>query len=157
MKLGRESTNFEDKTVPRGLDLIKTQIGQYLYKHGYVNGANKLPYNPNVQPYNPDNYVPVDKNGRRSDLDWDSNKNIPGMSLMAPSHAANDQMAKKMGFKNADVATAYYRKQQEMRRGPVDGASASSGSLLDQIFALHPAVLLKGVLQKMDQAGVGKE
>lgn len=146
-----ESKNFKDDTNPSGMQVIKNMIGQFLYTHGVTKGANGKMFDPNTRAWQPGDTVPVDKSGRRSDIDWDSNKGMVPL-LTQPTHQNNDIQARKMGFKDAATATAYYRKQREMRTGPAGGASASSGSLLDQIFAIHPSVLLNGVLDKWNKA-----
>lgn len=155
-----ESKNYEDQTNPTGLTYLKGQISQYLLKHGWMNDATGHPYTPGgfgggVTPF------PIGADGRRSDIDWGSNKNIPGapqgvMSAPQRMQNANDQMAQKMGFSNAAQATAYYQKQQQMRTGPAGDASASSGgSWLDQQLAkipIHPSYLLGHVLSAWNKA-----
>jgi hypothetical protein len=152
-----ESTNTTDDIHPGWGQYLKTQVGAFLLKHGIVNNAAghpyQTPYNPSMGPQ-----VPLNANGQRSDIDWNSNQNLPGVaqSFMAAHNASqnpNDAMAKKLGFKDAATAAAYYQKQQEMRTGPAGGASASSGgSLLDRVLAIHPAVMLGHVLDAWNKA-----
>lgn len=147
----RESKNFVDDTNPGVLQALKNHIGLYLLKHGVVKNAGGGAYQ---EPWNPSmgSQVPIDAQGRRSDIDWDSNKGMVNM-LLSPQKS-NDHLAKKMGFKDAATALAYKQKQDAMRHGPVEGPSASSGSWLDQILALHPTTLLNHVAKKMDDAGL---
>lgn len=158
----RESTNYQDGTNPTGLTYLKGQISQYLLKHGWINDAMGHPYTPGgfgggVTPF------PIGPDGRRSDIDWNSNKNIPGapqglMSAPQRMQNSNDQMARNMGFTSAAQATAYYQKQQQMRTGPVgDATPASSGgdSWLSQQLAkipIHPSYLLGHVLDAWNKA-----
>lgn len=151
-----ESKNTTDDVHPGWGQYLKTQVGAFLLKHGVVNNAAGQPYqtpwNPSMGPQ-----VPVNANGQRADIDWAGNKNLPGVpqSFMAAHSAgnSNDAMAKKLGFHDAATAAAYYQKQQAMRTGPVPPASASSGgSLLDRVFAIHPAVMLGHVLDAWNKA-----
>lgn len=158
-----ESTNYVDNTNPTGLAALKNYVGTWLYTHGVVNGAGGKPYNPQVpigtpfggQPRN----VPIGPDGRRSDIDWGSNASIPGGSVGLASGGGqqqqNDAMARRMGFKDAATAAAYYQKQQQMRSSNPP-ATSGSGSAFQQLFAMHPSVLLGHVLDKWNQATGGQ-
>lgn len=156
-----ESKNFQDKTVPHGVDYLKTIVGNYLYRHGYGTGANGRKWDPSMDgpALPPMNHLPVDDQGRRADIDWGSNAGMPGASLMG-GITNPDAMARKLGFKNAAQAAAYYQKQREQASAPArvssgsaGEASASSGSLLDRVAAIHPKVLLGHVLDAFGKAG----
>lgn len=67
-----------------------------------------------------------------------------------------EAVARKMGFKDAKTAEAYYKRQREMQTGPAGGPTASSGSLLDTAFAWHPKVLFEHILSKFNKA-TGKQ
>lgn len=156
-----QSTNFEDRTGgSTGFQHVKDVIGDYLYRHQIVKGANGKIFDP-VQADAYDKMrrsgwtsasgyrVPLDKAGRRADIDWGSNAGISPLMAAAPSP---DQMARNMGFKNAAQALAYKRKQDEMRIGPAGGSPrASYGSLLDQALTIHPSKLLSSVLDKWNK------
>jgi hypothetical protein len=65
----------------------------------------------------------------------------------------NDALARERGFPSAEAMKAYYAKQQQRITSPDNaGTSASSGSLLDRMFAVHPAYLLKSILDKWNKA-----
>jgi hypothetical protein len=154
----RASTNYVDDTNPTGLTALRNYIGKFLYTHGIVNGAGGKPYNPAVPigtPFGgqPQDQVPIGPDGRRSDIDWKSNDSVPGVGLMsaATGHRSNDALARSHGFRDAATMSAYYQKQQEMRTGPPVGA-AQGDSWLQQLFAIHPAVMLQHVADKLNQA-----
>jgi hypothetical protein len=150
--------NFEDRTGgSKGFQAIKDKIGLYLYHNGFTQGADKKYFNPEqAEAYDRMRNTPMpklDAQGRRADIDWGSNAGMSPLMSAAPSPEA---LAKRAGFKNAAQALAWKRKQIEMNSnsGPAGRASAASpgSSLLDQMFAIHPSVMLKGVLDKMNKA-----
>lgn len=160
MRGQRESTNYEDDTHPTGLKALRNYVGQFLYTHGIVNGAGGKPYDPNVPigtPFGgqPQAQVPIGPDGRRSDIDWGSNDKLPGVGFMgaaaAPSHHSNDALARSRGFPDAATMSAYIAKQQAARTG-TSGGPTQGGSMLQQLFSLHPSVLLGHVLDKWNQA-----
>jgi hypothetical protein len=74
-------------------------------------------------------------------------------ALLGQKPDPNDALARSKGFPDAATMRAYYQKQQERITSPdTAGTSASSGSLLDRIFSIHPSYLLKHVLDRWNQA-----
>jgi hypothetical protein len=88
----------------------------------------------------------VDAQGRRADIDWDSNSRIP---MLASAPQSMDSMARKRGFKSAQQMADFYQRQRE--RTGQNGAQ-QGGSMLEQLFAIHPTVLLNHVLEKWNEA-----
>lgn len=162
MHLGREreSTNFEDDTSPTGANALRNYVGSWLYTHGVTNGAGGKPYNPQVPIGTPfggnSTPVPIGPDGRRSDIDWGSNARMPQGFMGAATQQSNDAMARKMGFKDAATASAYYQKQQEMRSSNPPASSGDSGGSFQQLFAIHPSVLLGHVLDRWNEATGGQ-
>lgn len=113
-----ESKNFQDDTAPSGLQYVKNVIGNYLYKHQYVRGANKQYYDPNQDAaYHASRNQPMpqlDAQGRRADIDWGSNSQIPGA---AP-------LLSQLTQPTSPTATP----------NPAAQPSASSGGLLDRLM-----------------------
>jgi hypothetical protein len=155
LKGQRQSTNFVDETSPTGLTALRNAVGEFLYTHGITNGAGGRPYDPNVPigtPYGGNApSVPVDAQGRRADIDWDSNKRLPMMA--ADTHQSNDKFARSHGFKDAATMAAYWRHQQQMRAGgDAPSQPLSRQEWFKQLFAVHPMVLLQHVADKIGDA-----
>lgn len=154
MKLSgvRESTNFVDETNPTGLTALRNYVGNFLYTHGITKGAGGRYYDPNVPIGTPfggnSTPVPVDAQGRRADIDWDSNSRLPMFAGVSAPRRSNDALARSRGFKSAAQMSNFYQRQRE-RTAP---AQPQSGSMMQQLFAIHPSVLLGHVLDKWNAA-----
>lgn len=76
-------------------------------------------------------------------------------ALLGNKPDPNDAYARSQGFHDAATMQAYMQKRQQMLTGTSGGPSASSGSLLDSLhsaLAIHPAFLLKSILDKWNAA-----
>lgn len=96
-----ESKNFQDDTNPTGLQYVKNVIGNYLYKHQWVRGANRQYYNPEQdaawQQARNTPMPKLDAQGRRADIDWGSNAAIPGAAPLYSSPTATPSPAASPG------------------------------------------------------------
>jgi hypothetical protein len=147
----RASTNYVDDTQQTGLQGLKTKLGAFLLQHGVINDAVGKPYSAPWQPPTPSrpgDWPTVGTPG--GDIQWGPGEKPQGVMSAAPTHQSNDALARSHGFRDAATMAAYYQKQQAMRTGPAP--APQGGGMLQQLFAIHPAMLLGHVLDKWNQA-----
>jgi hypothetical protein len=142
----RESKNYVDTT---GNPSLFARLGGYLLKNGIINDATGHPYQPPYQPPTPSKPGDWPTIGAGANIDYGHGAAQPFVS--APANP--DAYARAHGFPSAAAMMAWQQNRQRALTGPANSSNDPlNGDTLQTILAIHPAMILQHVLDRMNSA-----